>query len=150
MFPIVPWIKSHLPWKFHENPFNHFSVMLLTDRQTDRQIDRQTDRITDRQTDKATDNDENITFAMAEVISQSALVPVMARRLRNDDAVDWRICVMWPEWVNLERGCPLWGSPDYNVSVANSSVFCNSVSYVIESYSYLKGSPVSQAICRDS
>ena len=52
MLPIVPCIKSHLPWKFHENPFSRFSVMLLTDRQTDGQTDRQ-----------ATDNDENITFA---------------------------------------------------------------------------------------
>ena len=46
ILPIVPCIESHLPWKFHENPFSRFSVMLLTDRQTDRQIDRQTDRQT--------------------------------------------------------------------------------------------------------
>ena len=39
MFPIVLCIKSHLPWKFHENPFSRFSIMLLTDRQTDRQTD---------------------------------------------------------------------------------------------------------------
>ena len=36
MFPIVPCIKSHLPWKFHEDPFCRFSVMLLTDRQKNR------------------------------------------------------------------------------------------------------------------
>ena len=42
MFPIVPCIKSHLPWKIHENPFHRFPVMLLTDRQTDRQTDGQT------------------------------------------------------------------------------------------------------------
>ena len=56
MFPIVPCIKSHLPRKFHENPFRRFSVMLLIDRQTNRQT-------------RATDNDENITFAMAEVMN---------------------------------------------------------------------------------
>ena len=44
MFPIVPCIKSHLPWKFHENSFSRFSVMLPTARQTE----------------KATDNDENM------------------------------------------------------------------------------------------
>ena len=53
MFPIVPFIKSHLPWKCHENPFCRFSV---------------TARQPDKQTDKPTDNDENITFALAEVI----------------------------------------------------------------------------------
>ena len=37
IFPIVPCIKSHLPWKFHENPLRRFSVILLTDRQTNRQ-----------------------------------------------------------------------------------------------------------------
>ena len=36
MLPIFPCIKSHLPWKFDENPFRRFSVMLLTDRQTNR------------------------------------------------------------------------------------------------------------------
>ena len=41
MFPIVPCIKSHLPWKFHENPFSHFSVIMLTDRQTNRQSNGQ-------------------------------------------------------------------------------------------------------------
>ena len=46
MFPIVPCIKSHLPWKFHENPFSHFAIMLLTDRRTDRLTDRPTDRQT--------------------------------------------------------------------------------------------------------
>ena len=55
MSPIVPCIKSHQPWKFHESPFGCFSVMLLTDRQTNRQT-------------RATDNDENITFAMVEVM----------------------------------------------------------------------------------
>ena len=58
MFPIVPYIKSHLPFKFHENPFSRFPEMLLTDRQTNRQT-------------RATDKDENITFAMAEVTSGS-------------------------------------------------------------------------------
>ena len=64
MFPIVPCIQSHLPRKFHENPFSRFSVMLLTGRQTDRQTHRQT---------RATDNDENITFVMAEVTSSGSL-----------------------------------------------------------------------------
>ena len=42
MFPIVSCINSHLPGKFHENPFSRFSVMLLTDKQTDRQADKHT------------------------------------------------------------------------------------------------------------
>ena len=41
VFPIVPCIKSHLPWQFHENPYSRFSVMLLTDRHTNRQINEQ-------------------------------------------------------------------------------------------------------------
>ena len=46
MFRIVTCIKSHLPWKFHEDPFGRF-FRYVANRQTD------------RQTDKATDNDEN-------------------------------------------------------------------------------------------
>ena len=37
---IFPCMKSHLPWKCHENPFSRFSEMLLTDRQTNRQTRR--------------------------------------------------------------------------------------------------------------
>ena len=55
MFPIVPCIKSHLPWQFHENPASRFFRNVAN-------------RQTYRHTDKATDNDENITFAMVEVI----------------------------------------------------------------------------------
>ena len=36
MFQIVPYAKSHLPWKFHDYPFTRFSVMLLTDKQTNK------------------------------------------------------------------------------------------------------------------
>ena len=46
MFPTVPCIKYHLPWNFRQ---------------------------TDRQTDKPTDIDENIPFAVAEVIKHSKL-----------------------------------------------------------------------------
>ena len=41
MFSIVSCIKSYLPWKFHQNPFSRFSVMLLTDIQTNRQSNGQ-------------------------------------------------------------------------------------------------------------
>ena len=30
MLQVVSGTKSHKPWKFHENPFTRFSVMLLT------------------------------------------------------------------------------------------------------------------------
>ena len=30
MLQVVSGTKSHQPWKFHENPFTRFSVMLLT------------------------------------------------------------------------------------------------------------------------
>ena len=31
MFQIIPCRMSEISWKFTENPFNHFSVMLVTD-----------------------------------------------------------------------------------------------------------------------
>ena len=36
MFQIIPCTKSHLPWKFHENPFSRSSVIVLTGRQTNK------------------------------------------------------------------------------------------------------------------
>ena len=40
VFQIVPCIRPDLSWKFHENPFTHFSVMLSTDKQTNKQTNR--------------------------------------------------------------------------------------------------------------
>ena len=73
MFSIVPCIKSHLPWKFHENRFSRFSVMLLTDRQTNRQ---------------ATDNDENIIFAMAEVMMLTSWIKLLWKGGLNGQSFD--------------------------------------------------------------
>ena len=55
IFQIALCVMFVFFWKFHENPLSRFSVMLLTDIQTDR----------------PTDNDENITFAMAEVTKEN-------------------------------------------------------------------------------
>ena len=51
----VSCTKFHLSWKFHENAFIRFLHNIAN-------------RHTDRQTDKPMDNDENKTFASAEVI----------------------------------------------------------------------------------
>ena len=67
-------IKAHLPWNFYENPFSRFSVMLLTDKQTNRQ---------------ATDNDENITFAMAEVNIESRTAREICHNAREQRPDGW-------------------------------------------------------------
>ena len=90
MIPIVPCIKSHLTCKFHENPFHCFSVMLLTDRQTH------------RQTDRATDNDENITFAMAEVtMSCSRAWYNMITISYNIYYINWIFCTVDGVWSHF-------------------------------------------------
>ena len=42
LFQMVSCTKSHLSWKFHENPFTRFSVMLLKDKQTHKPTEMKT------------------------------------------------------------------------------------------------------------
>ena len=44
MLHMVPYSMSHQSWKFHENPFLQFPVLLVTHIETGRQRDKQTNK----------------------------------------------------------------------------------------------------------
>ena len=108
-------ITSHLPCKFHENLLSRFfrnvaNIQTYTDRQT---------------STKATDNDENITFAMAEVINLNnncwQLVGSMSY------AYSWRHDLFWYWlWTGI---CPEYLYHCYRNITRLAQIYRNNIEY---------------------